>query len=110
MNRRERRRARAMMRAAGRIAIDLDRVIVTRQVGNDAHTVHTPRLVDGRAVRDVERPLVRLYRHGNEWWRRRPRPQSRPNAAPNEVVWPARSTVHYRIPIGGSRAPRRAAL
>jgi hypothetical protein len=54
MNRRDRRRARALMRAAGRTAVDLDRTVIIRQDGDRTEIKHTPRRVDGRVVRAVE--------------------------------------------------------
>lgn len=54
MNRHNRRRARAKLRATGGTKVDLDRVVAVRQVGNDTHIVHTPRRVNGRVVKAVE--------------------------------------------------------
>lgn len=47
MNRHNRRRARAKLWAASRTAVDLDRVVVLRQVGDRTQIKHTPRRVDG---------------------------------------------------------------
>jgi hypothetical protein len=49
------RRARALIRAGGgRMAVDLDYVVVIRRRGDRTEIVHAPRLVDGTAVRAVE--------------------------------------------------------
>jgi hypothetical protein len=96
--------------------IDLDRVDLDdhRAPAVDAASAHASRpkankIVAAARATPAAAPTRPLYRYDrDDEWRRRPRPQFRPNAAPNEVVWPARSTVqHYRIPIGGSRAARR---
>jgi hypothetical protein len=53
----------------------------------------------------------RLYRHDlGDKWRRRPRPQFRPNAVPNEVAPAGPTTVHYWIRAGGSRGLAAVAL
>jgi hypothetical protein len=90
------------------VLVDFDRDAAPSVDSAPAHAARPKAKSNRRLPRGLRLPpraLVRLYRHdrGDEW-RRRSRPQFRPNAAPNEV-WP---TVHYRIPIGGSRAPRRA--
>jgi hypothetical protein len=54
MNRRDRRRAHAKLRAAGRAEVDPDRVVVARQVGGDTHIFHTPRTCNGHVVKEVE--------------------------------------------------------
>jgi hypothetical protein len=54
MNRHNRRRAKAKLHATSGTKVDLDKVIAVRRVGNDLHIVHTPRRVNGRAMRAVE--------------------------------------------------------
>jgi hypothetical protein len=81
----------------------------------DSAPAHAPRpkaksQAAARATPPAARALVRLDRHdrGDEW-RRRPRPQFRPNAAPNEVVWAgsiygALPDAHRRVESGSPRS------
>jgi hypothetical protein len=54
MNRHERRRAHAKLRATSGTKVDPDRVVMIRQVGGRTQIVHTPRRVHGRVVTAVE--------------------------------------------------------
>jgi hypothetical protein len=92
--------------------VDLDRDAAPSV---DSAPAHAPRpkaksQAAARATPPAARALIRLDRHdrGDEW-RRRPRPQFRPNAAPNEVVWAgsiygALPDPHRRVESGSPRS------